>query len=147
MRTRRSALVALAATLGTVVAMALPNPAMAAGYEWDYAVAGTVPDGLKCASITGAKICYELDGDRWWVKDTSADHASAVARWQNYRNGVLYREGGCRNSLGSGEWGVCNKNYYEDSGVYAKVCVVDFSENTERCSADSYIFQEASFPA
>ncbi|MEU4218486.1 hypothetical protein [Actinoplanes sp. NPDC026623] len=101
MRKERSA---LAAMIGVVAALALPNPAMAAGFEWDYAVAGSVPDGLPCAAITGAKICYQHDGDRWWVKDTSEDHASAVASWQNRRNGALYREGGCRNSMGVGTW-------------------------------------------
>lgn len=145
---KRSLLVAIAAMLGLASALVTPGAAMAAGYEVDHAVAGSVPDGLNCVSITGAKVCYEHDGDKWWVKDTKEDGASAVAEWVNYRNGVLYREGSCRNSLGNGKWGYCNKNYYEDSGVYAKVCVVNYSAGgTGTCTQDYYIFQEATIEA
>ncbi|WP_298183229.1 hypothetical protein [Saccharomonospora sp.] len=65
-----------------------------------------------------------------------ADGASAVVYWDNYRDGELYRYGRCENRLGSGNWGVCNKNYYEGSTLEYQVCVQDFSENRIiRCSA------------
>ncbi|EID52706.1 hypothetical protein [Saccharomonospora xinjiangensis] len=98
-------------------------------YELDLAVAGTPPSsGLVCKSVTGAYACFEHYGDKWWVKDTATDGASAVVIWDNYRNGSLYRQGECQNRLGSGQWGVCNKNYYEDSTLDWVVCVFDVSE-------------------
>ncbi|SFO95288.1 hypothetical protein SAMN02982918_0937 [Saccharomonospora viridis] len=112
----------------------------AAAYEADRAVKGTVPGGLGCVAITGAQACFEAYGDKWWVKDTVADGASAVVIWDNYRNGSLYRQGECQNRLGSGNWGVCNKNYYEGSALYFKLCVYDFSEGRAiRCSTDTFL--------
>lgn len=106
-----------------------------AAVELDHAVAGTPPSGLDCVSVTGATACFEHYGDRWWVKDTAADSASAEARWDNYRNGSLYRSGICRNGLGNGKWGVCNKNYYEDSTLVFIACVYDASAGRlVRCS-------------
>lgn len=103
--------------------------------ELDRAVAGDPPSGLECVSTTGARACFEKQGDKWWVLDTAADSASADAVWQNYRNGSLHRQGICRNSLGNGKWGVCNKNYYEDSGVRWAACVYDASADVLiRCS-------------
>ncbi|EHR60685.1 hypothetical protein [Saccharomonospora cyanea] len=100
-----------------------------AEYELDIAVAGTPPSsGLTCREITGARVCFEHYGDKWWVRDTAADGASAVVLWDNYRNGSLYRQGECQNRLGSGTWGVCNKNYYEDSTLDWLACVYDVSE-------------------
>lgn len=115
---------------------AYPNGVAAAvATEYNQAVAGTPPSGLPCIKTTGATACFEAYGDKWWVKDTAADSASADAVWQNYRDGSLYRQGICRNSLGNGEWGVCNKNYYEDSGLRWAACVYDGSEDTLiRCS-------------
>lgn len=147
MRKPRSALVLLAAVLGALFALVLPGTAMAASFETDYAVAGSVPGGLECTAITGAKICFEKDGDKWWVKDTKQDGASAVAYWINIRNLATYREGACVNSLGYNKWGVCNKNYYEDSGVYAWVCVSDLSDGGTECSDDYYVFQSETYPA
>ncbi|MBB4959607.1 hypothetical protein [Micromonospora polyrhachis] len=104
-------------------------------YEWNTAEAGSPPSGIPCVSTTGAIACFQANGDKWWVKDTSSDSASAVANWVNYRNGSLYRKGGCRNGLGSGKWGVCNKNYYEDSTLAFNACVYDASEGVwVRCS-------------
>lgn len=109
--------------------------ASVAAYEVDRAVKGTPPADVSCIEVTGAIACFQQYGDKWWVKDTAADGASAVAVWNNYRNGSLYRQGQCENRLGAGTWGVCNKNYYEDSVVEWAACVVDFSENRRiRCS-------------
>jgi hypothetical protein len=107
----------------------------AATLEIDRAKKGTYPGGLSCVTVTGAQACFEAYGDKWWVKDTVADGASAVVYWDNYRNGSLYRIGRCENRLGSGNWGVCNKNYYEGSTLDYQVCVEDFSEGELiRCS-------------
>lgn len=107
-----------------------------AAYEVDTAKKGTPPSsGRSCVSVTGAQACFEHYGDKWWVRDTVADGASAVVIWDNYRNGSLYRQGECQNRMGSGNWGVCNKNYYEKSRLDFAVCVHDFSEGkTIRCS-------------
>jgi hypothetical protein len=137
-----------AALLGFVAVLTIPSAAMAApAYELNTAVAGTPPSGLSCVSATGVTICYEKDGDIWWVKDTKADSASAVADWLNYRNGDLYRQGGCRNALGSGKWGYCNKNYYETSRLVARACVIDYSADyVVGCTAD-YVFQAGAIDA
>jgi hypothetical protein len=99
------------------------GPTAAVAGEFNQAVAGSPPSGLPCIATTGAIACYQEYGDRWWVKDTALDSASAEAVWENYRNGRLYRSGICRNSLGNGNWGVCNKNYYEDSTIWWRACV------------------------
>ena len=104
--------------------------------EFDRAVAsGQPPSTLPCIPTTGALACYQAYGDRWYVQDTRADGASAEAFWQNYRGGSLYREGICRNSLGNGKWGVCNKNYYENSFIRWAACVYNGSTGeVVRCS-------------
>ncbi|MFD1149021.1 hypothetical protein [Saccharothrix hoggarensis] len=110
--------------------------AAAVDTEYNQAVEGTPPSGLSCAVTTGATACFEAEGDKWWVRDTAADSASAEAGWQNIYQGSFYRAGVCRNSLGYGTWGVCNKNYYENSTVKWAACVYDGSAQTLiRCSA------------
>lgn len=123
--------VAVVATLVTpTAASAAPTP------ENDYAVAATVDTVLNCYAIDGAKVCYEKSGDKWWVQDTAKDGMSAVADWRNYltANGDLYRQGKCINSLGYGNWGVCNKNYYETSKLIMRICVIDYSGGGSVCS-------------
>lgn len=152
MQRTRLTLLAVAAAIAPLMLVMLPSTASAeqstfpadaysqgvvaaVDSELNQAVAGNPPSGLPCVKTTGATACFEASGDKWWVKDTAGDGASAEAFWQNYRNGSLYRTGVCRNSLGNGEWGVCNKNYYEDSGLRWAACVYDGSEDTLiRCS-------------
>lgn len=120
----------------TVVALAASllvgvSPASAVQpYEWNTAVAGTPPSGLPCASMTGATACFEANGDRMWVKDTSADGHSATLSWENWYaepmfDPVLNRYGSCVNKLGNGKWGVCNKDLPEGSFVDFEACVYD----------------------
>ena len=96
--------------------------------ELQLAVAGTLPSRsrLECRSYPNVEICYEKGGDSWWVQDqNSDDHASAGVYWMNHLNhtgGDLYRHGYCMTSLGKGNWGYCNKNYYEDSRLYGISC-------------------------
>lgn len=108
-----------------------------AGYtaaEWNVAVAGSLPSSVNtstdCVSITGSTVCYEAYGDRWWVKDTAADSASAVADWENIVSTTTdIRNGQCVNSLGNGKWGYCNKNYVENSILFVEAKVYDASED------------------
>jgi hypothetical protein len=69
--------------------------------------------------MTGAEACFEKYGDKWYVKDTKSDGHSATASWINYlsdgRSWIPYRHGSCVNKSGAGKWGLCNKDYYEDS--------------------------------
>lgn len=128
-------------------------------YEWNTATAsGAPPAGLPCAVTTGARACFEKSGDRWWVLDTSSDGHSATASWTNwlgdYQNGytVDYREGSCVNKLGSGRWGVCNKDYYEDTTPHAygigsllawQACVYDASAGTwHGCSSSRWQYND-----
>ncbi|WP_051366338.1 hypothetical protein [Hamadaea tsunoensis] len=146
MRNRRTAYAVLAVLL-TVTPFVAPAAASAAVTpEKDYAVAGSPPAGLPCHTIAGATACYELSGDKWWVRDNENDGASAVADWLNYQNGNLYRSGQCINALGHGKWGVCNKNYYESSRVVARTCVVDYSAGGADCS-DAWVAQAGSIEA
>ncbi|MDX3657352.1 hypothetical protein PV646_08550 [Streptomyces sp. ID05-26A] len=93
------------------------------------AVAGTLPprSQLTCHSYTAVEICYEKGGDHWWVQDQDSDGASAGVYWENLRNGSLYRNGACISSLGKGNWGQCNKDYYEDSVLNGWPCTWDRS--------------------
>lgn len=118
---RRAMVLSAGAGVALAATFALVTPAQAASYEWDTASAGSPPSGTTCVSMTGAKACFEKNGDKWWVEDTKADGHSATASWTNYLddgNGYRsYRTGSCVNKLGSGEWGVCNKEYYESGST------------------------------
>lgn len=111
---------------------ATPHAATPDAQENDVATAGTPPtSGLgPCVSTTGTEVCFEAYGDKWWVKDTKKDGASATVAWADYVDGSLYRDGVCRNSLGAGKWGVCNKNYYEGSTLYFTAVTYDASADT-----------------
>jgi hypothetical protein len=99
-----------------------------APYENDTAVNGGDPaqTGIACNQLFdaqdnyAAEVCFALYGDQIWVYDARGDGKAAIGQWSNYlRNAagdwILYREGECRNSLGHGHWGLCNKEFYEDS--------------------------------
>ncbi|HEX6345156.1 hypothetical protein [Umezawaea sp.] len=122
----RKIVLALSMAVAAVLGLLAPGTAMAAEYETDYAVAGSLPLGelLACDDLrVGVQVCLELSGDRWWVLDNDSDGKSAVVDWENYRGGSLYREGRCVNSHGLGVWASCNKNYYEDSTVRGRAGV------------------------
>lgn len=115
-------------------------------YEWDTAVAGTPPQDFSggCVTMTGAKACFEKNGDKWWVLDTVGDGHSATASWENWLydgvEWVVWRSGSCVNKLGKGNWGVCNKEYYENSTinvygfagseVFWEACIYDSANGT-----------------
>jgi hypothetical protein len=125
-----SALSVLAGVAATL--MISPSSASAASEEVKYAVAGTPPASVTsgtCVSSTGARVCFQPNGDTWWVQDTKADSASAVADWE-VNNGTTIRIGQCVNSLGNGTWGKCAYNYTEGSLVMAVARTWDRSEDT-----------------
>ncbi|MEV6298478.1 hypothetical protein AB0M02_03630 [Actinoplanes sp. NPDC051861] len=130
--------IAAAALMGLVTTLAGPVTAASAddlpvppAFEYNTAVAGTPPAGLpnsSCIVHPGATVCFVADGDRWWVRDTAADSASAAAYWQNVVNSKTARSGRCLNSLGNGTWGYCSKNYVEASILLTEARVFDASE-------------------
>ncbi|MCW6003452.1 hypothetical protein K1W54_02475 [Micromonospora sp. CPCC 205371] len=113
MRRFRLRALALAATVGVPLALVLPSTALAYyGDEENGAAASGGPTGeYYCVSITGATACFRPTGDDFFVKDTKADGASAVLEW---RYDGYSRTGSCINSLGSGKWGWCNKDFTEN---------------------------------
>lgn len=136
---RRATVLAAGSGIALAATFALAAPAQAASYEWNTASAGSPPSGMTCVSMTGAKACFEKYGDKWWVEDTSADGHSATASWQNWLNTsdryYEYRTGSCVNKLGAGHWGVCNKDYYEDTSsrrslMKWQACVYDSADGT-----------------
>jgi hypothetical protein len=145
----------LALTAGAVM---VPGTASAASaYEWDTAVTGTPPTfgSHACVSMTGAKACFEKNGDKWWVLDTASDGHSATASWYNMLGPdvVTYRQGSCVNKLGKGQWGVCNKDYYEfdtanpygtGSYLYWEACVYDSADGSwHGCSSADLVDNDA----
>jgi hypothetical protein len=108
-------------------ALTLTSASAAAAYEWDVAKPGSVPDGLPCTETARARVCFEHHGDKLWVKDRKGDGVSAIAKWRVTYNS---REGYCRNRLGAGRWGVCNKNFLENVWVDWWATVYDRESNS-----------------
>ncbi|GAA3829250.1 MULTISPECIES: hypothetical protein [Amycolatopsis] len=118
MRARRSLFVALATSIGAVLALLVPGTAAASDYN--IATASNGPSGnywYYCVTDTGVEGCYQPYGDLFYVRDTKANGQAAEVRWYNNLNGAPYRQGTCRNNLGSGHWGVCDKDFREDSTI------------------------------
>jgi hypothetical protein len=113
---RRSLALATVAVAATV--LLTPSAASAAYYgsETDYGTEVSAPsDSLKpCTSITGARVCFQSDGDYFYVKDTKADGYSAVVDWFD---GGSTRRGACVNKHGEGAWARCNKNFVEGHNI------------------------------
>ena len=132
------------ASAETMSVQVVTEVSAAADLERDFAVAGTLPprSQLVCDSYVAVEICYQKSGDKWWVQDQDSDRASAGVYWQNIRNGSLYRHGHCITSLGKGNWGSCNKNYYEGSVVNGFPCVWDRNAGSNIiCSDTGYRYQ------
>ncbi|WP_216207432.1 hypothetical protein [Amycolatopsis aidingensis] len=156
MRKGRALLLTLSMAIAALIGAGLPGTAVAAEtatpasgaavaeFERNFAVAGNLPSRseLTCHSVPAVEICYQAYGDRWWVQDQLGDGASAVVKWENFRNGSLYRHGMCVNSLGKGKWGQCNKNYYENSVLNGFPCTWDRSSNENLlCNSRGWNFQ------
>ncbi|MET8568963.1 hypothetical protein [Streptomyces sp. NPDC004783] len=117
MRKLRALLVALAAcaplALGT-------SPAQAADY--DQATPGSLPSDAICTSVTSGNGCFRKYGDQFWVRKWDA--VSFDVRWENElwdgQRWLTYRMGTCTAyTLDVGQWGVCNKDFYENSSTNA----------------------------
>jgi len=145
----RAVMAVLVALLGSVLVGAAPASASSSRaapidplYEWNIAKRANPPAGLICPTLrVGGEnrvfACFERDGDKIWVLDTGrGDGRSATGAWKNYVNGRLYRHGACVNKLGTGNWGVCDKNMRESSTIYMYACNYETSDNTwHGCSA------------
>jgi hypothetical protein len=130
---RRALSLALGIGVAGAVILTTPVAASASTYEWNTAVPGSVPSGLPCIDRAGAKACFQADGDKLWVKDTSADGHSATASWEEWWQALdssVARQGSCVNKLGAGTWGVCNKDFPEGDTIKFSACVYDSADGT-----------------
>ncbi|MGW1977992.1 hypothetical protein [Streptomyces sp. NPDC001889] len=115
---------ALLCTTLTSAASAAPLPDVGAA-ESDKAVASGPPSDATCLVSFMANSCFKKYGDSWYLRDLEWDGMDVYADWQNQlrnagRDWVSYRSGRCTSELGSGDWGRCNKDFYEDSAHNAK---------------------------
>jgi hypothetical protein len=118
----------LAAATLTLVGGAAP--ALAAD-DTNRATAGSKPGGIPCIDNgSGAIACFQSRGDKVWVKDDKADGHSAINVWSQYLGPGEYREGWCRNTLGAGRWGYCNKEMREST--YIEFWAVEYDAETKR---------------
>lgn len=60
------------------------------------------------------RVCFEREGDDFWVYDARADGASAVVSWSTSDGEAA----DCRNSHGSGTWHECSYDLTEGETVY-----------------------------
>jgi hypothetical protein len=114
----------------------MASPAAASSEEVDTATAGSPDFGSHsaCSATEAAEGCFVTYGDHLWVRDAAPDGLVASVYWENRLwNGsswILWRNGRCENHLGSGKWGGCNKDFYENGtnpngigGKGSEVCV------------------------
>ena len=124
--------------LASPAAASMPSAAASGDDGIAIAVAGS-PGGIydsDCITATGGIACFQRYGDKIWVKHTGSNLAAAT--YENYlwdgNSWELYRWGHCWNTLAVGEWGYCNKDFYEDqtnpnaygdkgSGIRLYVCL------------------------
>lgn len=138
------------------------SPGNAAATETDIATAvSSVPSDAQThcrVLINEAAGCFRKYGDSWYVQDEGADGLQTYVKWTNQLynssgNWVNYRTGTCHNQLGAYNWGVCNKDYYEDSSVNAlggvgsrvsfEVCVDGVISDTCVAYAGGWVYNDA----
>lgn len=107
---------------------------LATTHEWDRGVPG---DGNAVGTVCGdpyggayyqnyaSRGCFNPNGDLVYAVDKKADGKSALVEWRSYRNGVLLRQGYCRNALGAGTVAKCNKDFSESSTIYWRAGTYD----------------------
>jgi hypothetical protein len=83
------------------------------------ATCNEITTGGPTAEWLAGQACYVPSVERIYVYDAWKDGHGVSAQWENYLrdpngNWVLYRRGYCTNSLGEGNWGYCQKNFYQD---------------------------------
>lgn len=110
---------------------AIPVSASHYGYEYNYAKRVTEEAGYtRCLGTTGAHVCYQEVGDKWWVRDTERDGRSAVVDWSNGTSRDHQRWGSCRNKDGAETRRLCNKDYPEGSYLKFRACTYNASSGT-----------------
>ncbi|WP_187284700.1 hypothetical protein [Streptomyces sp. uw30] len=144
MRISQPRLLALAAMAGAALTLMNSTAAFAEyhGGEVDLAAASGGPTGTyyctDADAFTGAYSCFKPEGDLLYIKDTVKDGYSAVAEW-GYPDGSNGRTGSCVNKLGSGNWGVCNKDFTEGrfleltSATYVKANLIERGNTRSIC--------------
>ncbi|MEV5084528.1 hypothetical protein AB0K74_39105 [Streptomyces sp. NPDC056159] len=75
-------------------------------------------------SVTSGNGCFRKYGDQFWVRNWDSPKVSLEVRWQNElwdgQRWQLYRLGTCSAyQLNTGQWGVCNKDFYENTSTNA----------------------------
>lgn len=138
---KRALHVALGGLLVAAFIGVASRPASAATWEHDVAVKGNPTGSAVCAHRAGVEACFKADGDVWWVGDTAKDGYSAEARWEEWLplgggDSVLNRNGACVNSLGSPNWGKCDKDYQENGELWFRGCVIDASKGELKACTD-----------
>ncbi|MEF2528980.1 MULTISPECIES: hypothetical protein [Streptomyces] len=96
---------------------ASPAPA-----DLDYATPGSLPSDALCMSVTSGNGCFRKYGDQFWVRNWDSPGTGLEVRWENAlwdgSRWQTYRTGSCSAyELNTGQWGVCNKDFYENSST------------------------------
>lgn len=109
----RKSVLGTAAALGAALMVACPTSATAASPEFNFAVAA--PEGpppapqSTCKSSPIAKVCYEPNRDRIWLKNTKSGSTSTYTDWAILGG----RYGQCGSKVKVGTWAVCAKDFPE----------------------------------
>ena len=135
--------------LGFTATPAFAEPA----FEENYAVYVPIPAVDACVEIGDGKACFKKYGDTIIVLDKVDDSRAVWAQWSNWLwdgdEWQLYRHGYCMTNVNmSGNWGTCNKDFYEDSTYHAlgnrgsglRLAICD---RFSGCSADIWIRNNA----
>lgn len=114
---RKGKIVGVASVVFAAMAFAYPVTAAAADPEFNFAVAD--PEGpppapqSTCKSSPAAKVCFEPDGDKIWLKNTKAGSTSTYTDWSILGG----RYGQCGSKVAVGKWAVCDKDFPENEAI------------------------------
>ncbi|BCJ70301.1 hypothetical protein [Polymorphospora rubra] len=124
MRIRSTLGTRAACAIAAVVTLVLgaSGVAQAASYETDYAITGSSAQCTYDTQYPGGlgSVCFQKYGDVWMVTRSVLETGNTSVQWANQLlnasgSWATYREGQCINALGHSTFGVCNKDYYENS--------------------------------
>ncbi len=84
----------------------------ASSSSWPSACNGSA---AKISTVTGAKVCWLADGERFYVKDTKADGRRAGVQFEVsvHNEGAFIDNGLCYSTLGANTTGLCNYSWAE----------------------------------
>jgi hypothetical protein len=88
--------------------------------------AGRGCDPIFSVENSHVKVCFEKDGDIFWIKDKAADGRSAMVK---FNISTTDRRGSCRNPYGVGSWAYCDYNFLEGHGVSFQGYTLDHEGN------------------